>query len=452
MGKVLIYSTRDKMKALVYVSTQFRDDFPETEEILDVLNRHGVIFGINIEKIRDFVDRKICDEKFIVAEGKPVKHGNAGKLDFLIEMSDVGKPKMLPNGRVDHMELKKLVNVKKGEELVRRIPPVPGEDGVNVLGINIKPPEPEDAVLYVGFGTKISENDPNLLVASNDGALIVDSDGSIEVKTSRIITSDVDYSTGNITFSGDLKINGTIRSGFSVKTEGSVEIVGGMEDAVLQCDADVKIRGGVSGKKRGSITCRGDLAVKHIENFNAKVHKDLSVSNSILHSDVYCGGKIRAGSVVGGQLRVSHGMEVGEIGTEFGVKTLILIGHDDHILQLQKELMDEIDVINESLHEKKEEAYHLVDVNMDEMGELSLEIENELNDLKDEVKVLRIKIEALEEKLEKVKTKINNTPKPEIKADIINPNTIFRYGDSEKVISNRLSAKTITIEDGKILI
>lgn len=450
MGKVLVYSTRDKMKALVYVSTQFKDDFPDTKEILDVLNRYGVIFGIDIEKIRKFVASKICDEKVVVAEGKPATHGVAGRLEFLIEMSDVGKPQMLPNGRVDHMELKKLLNVKKGEELVRRIPPIPGEDGVSVLGMNIRPPEPEDAVFYVGFGTKISEKDPNLLIAANDGALIVDSDGSIEVKTSRTIASDIDYSTGNITFSGDLKINGTIRSGFTVKTEGTVEVTGSMEDATLQSDSDIEIRGGASGKKRGSITCRGNMKIKHLENFNVKVHKDLSVISTILHSDVYCGGRIKAGAVVGGQIRVSHGMEVGEIGTEFGVKTLILIGHDEQILLLKKELQEELEILNQSFHDKKEASYHLVEINMDDQGNLTQDISDELNLLKDEAKVIQFKILDLEKKLEKVRSKIENSPKPEIRAGIINPNTVFRYGDSETMIPNKLIGKTVTIEDGKI--
>lgn len=452
MGKVLVYSTRDKMNALVFVSKQFKDDFPDTEEILDVLDRHGVVFGIDIEKIRQFVANKVCNEKVIVAKGKPVTHGIAGRLEFLVEMSDIGKPQMLPNGRVDHMELKKLVNVKKGEQLVKRIPPVQGEDGVSVLGINIRPPEPEDAVLYVGFGTKISEKDPNILIASNDGALIVDDDGSIEVKTSRTIASDIDYSTGNITFSGDLKINGTIRSGFTVKAEGSIDVLGSMEDATVEGDSDVEIRGGASGKRRGTISCRGNLKIKHLENFNAKVHKDLIVSNSILNSEVYCGGKLKAASVVGGQIRVTHGMDVGEIGTEFGVKTLILIGHDEQILQLQKELKEEMDTLNHSFHTKKEEAYQIVDVNMDNNGELPDEVQEKLKELRDEIKIIQFKISDLQKKIDKVYDKIKSTPKPEIRAAIINPNTVFRYGDSETMIPNKLKGRIITVEDGKILI
>lgn len=450
MSKVLVYSTRDKMRALVYVSKQFKDDFPEVAEITDVLSRHGVIFGIDIEKVREFVEKKICDEKIEVAFGKPVTHGKAGKLDFLIEMSDVGKPKMLPNGRVDHMELKKLVNVKKGEELVRRIPPVPGADGVSVLGINIKPPEPEDAVLHVGFGTAISEKDPNLLIAANDGALIVDSDGSIEVKTSRTISSDIDYSTGNITFSGDLKVNGSVRSGFSVKAEGALEVIGSVEDATIESESDVEIRGGASGKKRGIISCRGNLKIKHLENFNAKVHKDITVTSTILHSDVYCGGQIKAGAIVGGQIRVTHGMDVGEIGTEFGVKTLILLGYDEQILQLRRELEEEVESLNQIFRQKKEAAYHLVDVNLDDQGKINPEQEEELQELKDEAKVTQFKIMDVEKKLAKVLSKIANSPKPAIKASTIFPNTVFRYGDSEKTINNKLIGKTVTIENGNI--
>lgn len=452
MSKVSVYSTRDKMKALVLVPKQYKDDFPETEEVLEILNKYGVIFGVDIEKIRKFVAEKICDEKVVVANGVPVTHGVAGKLEFLIEMSDVGKPKLLANGRVDHMELKKLVNVRKGEELIRRIPPIEGEDGVNVLGINIKPPKPEDAVFHVGFGTTISEKNSNLLIAAHDGALIIDSEGLIEVKTSRTISSDVDYSTGNITFSGNLKINGTVRSGFSVKTEGSVEINGSLEDAVVQSDDNVEVKGGASGKKRGTISCRGNLKIKHLENFNVKVHKDLNVTSSILHSDVYCGGKIKIGAIVGGQIRVSQGMEVDEIGTEFGVKTLILIGHDEQILQLKKEIRDDVDVLNQSFHEKKEAAYHLVDINLDNQGNLSEDIIEELDGLKNEIDSIQNKITELVQKLDKIKSKIESTPKPEIRAGVIYPNTIFQYGDEEKVIPNKLTYKTITVEDGKIMI
>lgn len=452
MNRVSVYSTRDKMKALIMVSEQFKDDFPNIEEIMEVVGKHGVVFGVDAEKIREFVKQKPCGNKVVVAEGKSVTHGVAGKLDFLVELSDVGKPQLLANGRVDHMELKKLVNVRKGQELIRRIPPTPGEDGVTVLGVGIRPPEPEDVHLAPGVGTEISEKDPNILIASNDGALIVDSGGLIEVRTSRTITSDIDYSTGNITFAGDLKIMGSVRSGFSVSSEGKLEIFGSIEDATIQSDSEIDIRGGASGKKKGLITCRGDVKVKHLENFKVKAHKDLSVTNSILHSDIYSGGYIKAGSVIGGQVRVTHGLQVDEIGTESGVKTVIMIGHDDHITNLKMELEEEIENLAVTLCDKKEECYKIVADNMGNDGHLDSENEESLNMIKDEIKTLQFKSIDTQEKLKKVINKIENTPKPEIKAGIINPNTIFCYGDSEMVISTEMRNRVVAIEEGKIKI
>jgi len=72
-----------------------------------------------------------------VCRGRPrdcANRGTPGSIEVLIDVSQKGKPRVLPGGKVDHRDISYVVNVRKGTPLVKHLPPIPGKDGCNVFG------------------------------------------------------------------------------------------------------------------------------------------------------------------------------------------------------------------------------------------------------------------------------------------------------------------------------
>ena len=440
------------MSAYLLVPKSLEYDYPTYSEIIDGLKRHRVVVGLDYDAIKGMVRDVICDEKVVIARGKPVVHGVAGRLEFIVDLNDVGKPKLLPDGRVDHMELRKLVNVRAGEKLVKRIPATKGESGTTVLGDEIVPPAAKEATLTAGIGTEFFRGDENILIASVDGALVIDKSGRIEVRTASVISGDVDYSTGNVTFSGDVTIRGSVRSGFSVVAEGSIRVEGSVEDATVKSDGNMEILGGASGKKKGSIVSKGDLSIRHIENFSVKVGGKLSVKGAVLHSTLSVSGPFQIESVVGGKATFFSNGKIVVCGTKSGIKTELLFGGDKHRQREREKLNEQLSVLTTQCCDKKESAYEFVKDNMDDSGALSSDDEKYLSVLKSEVADMLRKCEVVNSSLSSIIKKIEQLPVPKIECGKIFPNTVINYGNKSKINQKELLRSSIHIIDGKIQI
>ena len=133
-----------------------------------------------------------------------------------------------------------------------------------------------------GKNTSVSE-DGKFLKASSNG-IVEFRNGKISV--SEILTlNNIDNSTGNINFNGNVIIKEDILNGFALKTTGSVEIKGAVEGGFIQCDGDVLVRQGIQGYNRLAIDIGGNLSTKFIENSIIKVGGNIT-SEVIMHRDV----------------------------------------------------------------------------------------------------------------------------------------------------------------------
>ena len=260
-----------------------------------------------------------------VARGMPPVQGVAGRIDMLIDISAVGKPRKMSDGSVDHHDIGIVINVKQGQSIARFVPPQPGAEGMTVFGKTIPAPALENINFVAGPGTRISPSDPNLLLAEIDGALNVSTDGKIEVRNEKVINGDIDYSTGNVSFTGNLNILGSIRAGFSVESSGDIKIRDNIEDAVVKCEGNLTIGGGAVGSGEGLIECQGELKAKHIENFTVNIEGDMVVGEDIMHSTIVSAGKVKAKLIVGGTILAVE-IEAETAGSNSETKTILDIG------------------------------------------------------------------------------------------------------------------------------
>jgi uncharacterized protein (DUF342 family) len=447
-----IFISDDNLKGYLLIPGKYKDAYPLADILKKYLKDQGIVFGLKSDTLEQMVKEKICDSKICIAEGKPPEKSIAGKLEILIDISRIGKPKEFEDGSVDHKDLKKIINVKKGDKLVKKIPARPGLPGISIFGKRIDVGIPKEAELNPGTGTEISKDDENTLLSSLDGAVFFNKDGFIEVRNAEIITGDIDYSTGNFTFAGDLRVLGTVRAGFSVFTDGNLYIQGNVEDAKITSSGNIEIKGGAVGTKSSKISCKGNLKIHHVEHFSINTGKSIIIKGNVVHSNIKTDEFFKASKIVGGIIESSHGVEAEEIGSVSEIKTTIQIGGNFLLIQQQKAYQEKFSEFQKTLIELKDNIFSIVRYGMDEKGHLTHEELSKFEELKKEIRKIKVQTNILERKLAGIANKINMSPNPLLNANTIYPNTIIRFGLVEKVVKKILQSVCIQSIDNKIII
>ncbi len=165
-------------------------------------------------------------------------------------------------------------------------------------------------------------------MATQSGHLEYANEG-FQVRPVLEINSDVDYSTGNIDFPGDVHIHGDVRENFEVRAKGNIVVDGIVEAATIVAGGDLLISRGVVGDERALLRSKGNLRVKFLE--NCKVYAKASVyADSIITSQVYSDETICVtsgrGSIIGGELSAARMIQAKLLGARSGRETHLTLG------------------------------------------------------------------------------------------------------------------------------
>ncbi|NLH95861.1 MAG: DUF342 domain-containing protein [Clostridiaceae bacterium] len=333
----------DKMKAYVTFTPPDNGRMLTLEEVLDELSKNGVIYGINRTNLETLVKYPVYNEMICIAEGTPPVNGENGKVEFHFDIKRDHRPTILEDGRVDFRELNLIQNIEKGGVLCSLIPPTPGKPGKTVAGTDIPALDGKPAVLPRGRNVVVSE-DGTQLVAGIDGQISY-IDGKVSVFATHEVKADVDNSTGNINFIGNVVVMGNVLSGFTIEAGGNVEVMGVVEGATIRAGGDIILRRGMQGMGKGILISGGDIIARYIENSNVEARNDIK-AEAIMHSNVKCGNKLelsgRKGLLVGGSCKVGKEIIAKVIGSHLATVTEIEVGVDPTVRERYKAVRDEI--------------------------------------------------------------------------------------------------------------
>lgn len=294
------------------------------QDIVNMLIESGVTHGIKTESISRLVKYPIYNKKFKVAQGVEPTPGKDGELKFYFNYENNLVPQLLEDGSVDYKNLGFGNDVKEGDLLCEVIKAVKGTDGIDVLGRIVISPNGKELPPPNGSNTRLSE----------DGAkLFANCDGHVSVKGHKVnihrvmVVDHVDKATGNILFSGDVTVNGDVNDGFTIRAGGNITVKGVVENAILVAGRDLLISKGIKGKD-ALVSAGGNLRVGYIESAKVKV-KESIFADAVLHADIECGNKVilsgRRGCLIGGICRITHELQVKEVGNEANIFTEIII-------------------------------------------------------------------------------------------------------------------------------
>lgn len=330
--------TKDKLKAVLQlVSEEERFENVPFDEIVKEVQNLGVCFGFV------FKLPPARDGKTVIASGKPAVPGENAKVKPVVKPAILSRFKSKKSGkdRVDFRELGHIVNVPKGQLLLKKIPATAGTPGKNVLGEEIPCKPGKDVNIKCGPGVVLSE-DGLQVTALLDGKFVM-GDGRPAVYEEHVITGNVDMAVGNVAFCGTkLEINGEVPPGFKIKCKGDIFIAKGVKNAQILAGGNVRISGGLVGQDT-EIRAKGDIRLDFCENFGLiETRGSLQVENYVVQGNVKTGGNMTVvggkGTVIGGKYVIGGSMHVKDLGSEAEVVTEVTVGLKHELGKMKRQV------------------------------------------------------------------------------------------------------------------
>lgn len=396
--------TEDEQKAWLYLMPKEDGGSYTKEELIQLLHDHEVTAGINEDNLIAMAKKKVYEREIKVAEFIAPIEGRDGYYEYFFDInSGTKKPKIREDGSVDYQSMNMVNNVKEGTPLAKYHPAVEGIPGKDVRGFEIPAQAVKSLPPIQGKGIVRDPQDENVFVAAQEGKVEF-KDGRITLNNIHRITGDVDQIIGKIEFYGDVLISGNVEAGTTIRAGKSLTIEGTVEAANLVSGGDIILKRGIQGNQKAKIVCRGNLYADFIEHTQVQAGGNVE-ANIILNSQIEAEGKViltgKKGTLIGGNVHGTKGIDCKELGNDVEVKTIVHAGCLPDVMLKQRRLLKE----EEDLKNEMDELFgkvHDIEAKVKAAGTISPLLEKGLKALQEEKKALDQKMKDCRESLSSV--------------------------------------------------
>ncbi|MFT5373549.1 MAG: hypothetical protein ACI906_000365 [Candidatus Latescibacterota bacterium] len=347
--------------------------YPLLEEMQLLLKDLEITYGFHAERwveIREELENGQRDDRVIlIAEGRSAQPGRDASFDWVVDVGDEKKiGKVLEDGSIDFRERNLITVVQENDMLGRLVPPQPGVVGKDVFGNELRPPspvnievvtdsriyaEPEDdgvIAFFAEIGGGISTSTKEKKVNERLSRRI-----NVGVNPISNIEGDIDYTTGNIEFNGDVVIGGSVQPQFSVRATGSVTIEGYVEaGAYITAGKDIIIKRGVIGATTELVAGENVMA-KYIQEATVRAGGNVRVGSYMFNASVRTSGQVvvtgkgegKSRALVGGLIWAAHGILAKSIGSPYNTGTKLVAGIDPESVNRAEQIRANMQTCND---------------------------------------------------------------------------------------------------------
>lgn len=342
--------SKDGMEAKVRFYPPSNDGERVSEkELKNDLNVAGVVYGIDERVITFQLNNPLYCTDFIIARGKNVIEGKDATIEYFFNTNRNIRPKRNEDGSVNFHQLNAISHIKEGDILAVLHPEDAGEPGINVRGASVPPRSVERKTLKFGKNIELSEDKRSLISKVNGHAIL--EGGCVFVSNTYDVPADVDNSTGDIDYEGNVLVHGNVRTGFKIKAMGDIEVMGSVEGAELIAGGNIILHHGMQGMTKGKIIAKGNVVSKFMESVRVYAEGYIE-AEEIIQSQIAAKGDINVnglkGHIIGGYIRSASDINAKRIGSGMGVSTIVEVGFDP-------EVQDRIAKLKDILAKKNEE-------------------------------------------------------------------------------------------------
>lgn len=339
------------LKALLHVPGDLTDK-PTLQSVKELIAKYEITYGIMEDALLEEQLAKSGNEPvmIVVAKGLVPDPGKSASIKLYFDNNYLAPGAINEDGTIDFKDRGDVPFVNMGDLIAEKKPAIKGKPGMDVFGQTIPVEDVEDVSFKPGSDTKASE-DGNQIYASADGQPFMTVHGEICVFKELHIKGDVDYSTGNISFNGNIFVRGSIKEGFTVK--GGNLTAKDVQGAVLDIKGNIDISGGIIDSV---ITQGGNLQAMYVTGTKIDAYGDVMVKKEIIDSKVRTSGLFSGDQlhVISSFISAKKGVEVKKIGTDVSQPCTIRIGISDHTNKIIKNYKTILEETKGKLAERQE--------------------------------------------------------------------------------------------------
>ena len=309
---------------------------PQSDWLMEILQSAGVTSGIlEVEMERLCRDGLAATQKeaVVLARGITSVPGADTRIEFSTDY-EKRSGLMLEDGSIDLRERNSAVSVAANQLIGEVIAATQGTAGTNVSGQEVSTIPGAELAFAAGDGVRVEEEGGTTrFYAEIDGNLQVKAE-KISVNSVLIISGDVNYDTGNIDTLTDVRVSGSVLSGFTVRSGGTITVAGTVDDgAKLIAHTDVIVAQGIVGKAT-QIVALGNIETKFIQNSSVMSRGNITVGAYVFNGQLRAGGEVtvlsgggdRGGGIVGGECYASVRVSAKTIGSPTTDRTIVGVG------------------------------------------------------------------------------------------------------------------------------
>lgn len=449
----------DPTQTRVYLVALSEEARPVTAEMIhQCLEDLGVVEGI----LDDEIDRVATTLEYgrhkrglsLIAAGREPQGGEDTRLQIVAGTAG-------HSGQV--LEEGLLIQVQANQLVAQRIPPTAGTPGRTVKGDVVPARGREEQRVWIGANlwTELREG-VELFFAGEDGVLKIEADELSVVELLRL-KGDVNFKTGNLNFRGEVFVEGSVRSGFSVEAYEGITITSAVDSgAVVIAEEDIVIKKEVVGQ-RTRVVAGGSVRASFIRDARIVAGKDIALENHAHHAELHAGGKVvisrgangAVGQLSGGHAWAHGGIDVHIAGSAVGVPTTLIAGLApkqarelarldrgikriyEHILHiLQHFYLQRIDVmqIRNMIAATKGPRRQLMVSYARKLGELVQTYQGLLTEQERLRQTINVAVQGVE-------IRVRN---------IAFPGVVIRLGDKERTLTEEIRSTCFYLKDGKL--
>ena len=274
------------------------------------------------------IQRPIEDE--ILIQGQAPQHGENAKIIFKVK-TEPEKIFQDSDEQIDFYEIMKINEVKEGDLLAVKIPPTPAvQNGVDIYGKTI-PAEDGKDIQGFEIGKNVIQSDDGLSFYAQISGQVKFTNNILRVIPVYIVEGDVNFSTGNVRFSGDIIIKGNVLDNFEVYSDETITVYNNIGAAKIYAGNNLVVKNGIINKKKSDILVKGNLRTRFIENSSVVVKGDIFVEDYILQSDVESHSNItvstfKKGQIIGSSVIAKKSVSARSLGNSNEILTNISVG------------------------------------------------------------------------------------------------------------------------------
>ncbi|HOV78478.1 MAG TPA: FapA family protein [Bacillota bacterium] len=217
-------------------------------EIMQELAKRNITYGINHDRIQSIIENPE-NGIHLIAEGEPAGETVDDRIELTFSTELQEQKVSAESKKVNFRDVGEIPSVEPGAVLAVKHFGVQGNPGKKVTGEAIPPAKLQIIELTGGKGVEISP-DGGKAVARVAGRPVVKKLGSryvIDVEPVLQKKGDVDISSGNIRFKGDVVVQGNVCEGMTVQAAGKINILGMIFEARIGAQGDITAMQNITG-------------------------------------------------------------------------------------------------------------------------------------------------------------------------------------------------------------